>query len=95
MHSGIEKIKRKIITAGEKAVKELIKVAQEDIIKFDADDDLAADRLKNAAATKKLAIFDAFEILQRIEEERSILDGEEPTKAVNTNQGFAERRSKK
>ena len=54
MHSGIEKIKRKIITAGEKAVKELIKVAQEDIIKFDADDALAADRLKNAAATKKL-----------------------------------------
>jgi hypothetical protein len=95
MHSGIEKIKRKIIQAGEKAVKELIKVAQEDIIKFDTEDDLAADRLKNAAATKKLAIFDAFEILSRIEEERAILDGEEPIKAVNTNQGFAERRSKK
>ena len=36
MYTGIEKIKRKIIEAGEKAVKELIKVAQEDIIKFDA-----------------------------------------------------------
>ena len=80
MYTGIEKIKRKIIEAGEKAVKELIKVAQEDIIKFDTEDDLAADRLKNAAATKKLAIFDAFEILSRIEEERAILDGDEPRK---------------
>jgi len=95
MYTGIEKIKRKIIEAGEKAVKELIKVAQEDIIKFDTEDDLAADRLKNAAATKKLAIFDAFEILSRIEEERAILDGEEPGRGANTNQGFAERRSKK
>ena len=95
MYTGIEKIKRKIIEAGEKAGKELIKVAQEDIIKFDTEDDLAADRLKNAAATKKLAIFDAFEILSRIEEERAILDGEEPARAVNTNQGFAERRAKK
>ena len=79
MYTGIEKIKRQIINAGEKAVKELIKVAQEDIIKFDTEDDLAADRLKNAATTKKLAIF----------------DGEEPGRGANTNQGFAERRSKK
>jgi hypothetical protein len=95
MYTDIEKIKRKIIVAGEKAVKELIKVAQEDIIKFDPEGDLAADRLKNAAATKKLAIFDAFEILSRIEEERAILDGDEPPQAVAAKQGFAERRSKK
>ena len=31
-------------------------------------------RLKNAAATKKLAIFDAFEILNRIEEEKNMLE---------------------
>lgn len=36
---------------------------------------MSADRLKNAAATKKLAIFDAFEILQRIEEEEALLEG--------------------
>ena len=36
---------------------------------------MTADRLKNAAATKKLAIFDAFEILKRLEEEEAILDG--------------------
>ena len=58
----IKKIKEDIIKAGELAVKQLVKVAKEDIIKPDPDDELAADRLKNAAATKKLAIFDAFEI---------------------------------
>ena len=56
-----------IIHAGQKAVDELIKVAKEPIV--DSDDDISADRLKNAAATKKLAIFDAFEILNRIQEE--------------------------
>ena len=69
----IKKIKEDIIKAGELAVKQLVKVAKEDIIKPDPDDELAADRLKNAAATKKLAIFDAFEILKRIEEEKSML----------------------
>jgi len=54
----VKKLKEDIISAGEIAVRELIKVAKEDIIKYDAEDDLAADRLKNAAATKKLAIFE-------------------------------------
>lgn len=87
-------IKMKIIEAGHQAVEQLIKVAKEDIIKPDPDDELAADRLKNAAATKKLAIFDAFEILNRIESERESLELIE--KGVNKNetkQGFAERRS--
>ena len=66
---------QRVIDAGEKAVEELIKVAEEGIITGHPDDDLAAVRLKNAAATKKLAIFDAFEILQRIENERNKLDG--------------------
>ena len=63
--------KLNIILAGQKAVEELIKVAKEKIV--DSEDDLSADKLKNAAATKKLAIFDAFEILTRIEEEESML----------------------
>ena len=67
-----KEIKLQIIEAGEKAVRQLVKVAKEDIIKFDKDDELAADRLKNAAATKKLCIMDAFEILKRIEEERAL-----------------------
>ena len=69
-----KEIKLKIIKAGRAAVEQLIKVAQEKIIKPDPDDELAADRLKNAAATKKLAIFDAFEILTRIEAEKSLLE---------------------
>ena len=60
--------KKNIIQAGHVAVEELIKVAKEAIV--DSDDDISADRLKNAAATKKLAIFDAFEILNRINEEQ-------------------------
>ena len=86
-----EELKKKIIEAGNIAVQQLIKVAKEDIIKPDPEDELAADRLKNAAATKKLAIFDAFEILNKIDaEEENLKD----TDLKISNQGFAERRSK-
>ena len=89
----LKSIKLKIIDAGHRAVEQLIKVAKEDIIKHDPEDDLSADKLKNAAATKKLAIFDAFEILKRIEEEKDLLEGID-TKINNTPKGFAESRSK-
>jgi len=85
--------RKNIIQAGRKAVDELIKVAEEKII-TDSADDIAADRLKNAAATKKLCIMDAFEILQRIEEEQNILDGKDVTKETKQFKGFAEGRSK-
>lgn len=88
-------IKLRIIAAGHKAVEQLIKVAEESIIKPNTEDELAADRLKNAAMTKKLAIFDAFEILNRIEAERETLDVmERGASKTDTKQGFAERRSK-
>jgi len=87
--------KLSIIQAGQAAVEELIKVAKEPIV-TGGEDDASADRLKNAAATKKLAIFDAFEILNRINEEQNMLDGkteqEAPKKSFT---GFAENRSKK
>ena len=85
--------KKKIIQAGQKAIEELIKVAKEKIV--DSDDDVSADRLKNAAATKKLAIFDAFEILTRIQVEEDILN-EKPKEdsKEKTYKGFAERRAK-
>ena len=91
----IKKIKEDIIKAGELAVKQLVKVAKEDIIKPDPDDELAADRLKNAAATKKLAIFDAFEILNRIEAERAMLEDSGSSSKNTSSGGFAERRSRK
>ena len=88
-------LKLDIISAGREAVAQLIKVAKEDIIKYDKDDEIAADRLKNAAATKKLAIFDAFEILNRIEAEENLLN-EKPVevKEEKSFRGFAEGRSK-
>ena len=84
--------KKNIIQAGQRAVEELIKVAKEAIV--DSDDDLSADRLKNAAATKKLAIFDAFEILKRIEDEENILNNKTVEKKENSFKGFAEGRSR-
>ena len=89
----IKETKKSIIQAGHKAVDELIKVAKEAIV--DSGDDITADRLKNAAATKKLAIFDAFEILNRIQEEDNLLEGREPEeRKSNVFKGFAEGRSK-
>ena len=88
-----KKTKLSIIQAGQKAVEELIKVAKEAIV--DSGDDITADRLKNAAATKKLAIFDAFEILTRIESEEALLnDNPKKVKEEKTFRGFAEGRSR-
>ena len=84
--------KLNIILAGHIAVEELIKVAKEKIV--DSDDDVSADRLKNAAATKKLAIMDAFEILTRIQEEENMLNNKPKEVKENTFKGFAEGRSK-
>ena len=87
--------KIRIIEAGYKAVDHLIKVAEEEIIKPDPEDELAADRLKNAAPTKKLAIFDAFAILEKIDEEKEKIESTKTiAENIKTKQGFAERRSK-
>ncbi len=85
----VKETKKSIIQAGRIAVEELIKVAKEPIV--DTADDVSADRLKNAAATKKLAIFDAFEILHRMEEEEALLDGtkKEANKPQREIKGFA------
>ena len=88
----IKETKKNIIQAGHRAVEELIKVAGEKIV--DSGEDISADRLKNAAATKKLAIFDAFEILTRIQEEEDMLNNK-PKEEVEKKlfKGFAEKRS--
>ena len=91
----MKEIKLRIIEAGHQAVEQLIKVAKEAIIKPEDESELSADRLKNAAATKKLAIFDAFEILNRIEAEREAIEMlDKGVNRTDTKQGFAERRSK-
>ena len=89
----VKKTKESIIAAGHKAIEELIKVAKEKIV--DSDDDVSADRLKNAAATKKLAIMDAFEILNKIQTEEDLLNQKpKEAKEEKTFRGFAEGRSK-
>lgn len=89
--------KLKIIEAGQKAVDELIKIAKEPILsggEFDPE----PEKLKNAAATKKLAIMDAFEILNRMELERNMLDEQDKEDSKDKQEkvfrGFAEGRSK-
>jgi hypothetical protein len=72
---------------------ELIKVAEEAILN-NGDDDLSADKLKNAAATKKLAIFDAFEILARIEDETKMIEDASKETVAKPFKGFAEGRSR-
>jgi len=89
----IKETKKNIIQAGHKAVEELIKVAKEAIV-TDSEDDLTADKLKNAAASKKLAIFDAFEILNRIQEEEDLLNDKPKEVKEKVFKGFAEGRSK-
>lgn len=100
MKNDVKKTKLRIIDAGYKAVQHLIEVAEEKIVQKNVDSEgeiseLAADRLKNAAAAKRIAIFDAFEILNKIELERESLEIESNGQSkVESKQGFAERRSK-
>jgi hypothetical protein len=84
--------KKSIIAAGHEAIKELVKVAKEKIV--DSEEDISADRLKNAAATKKLCILDAFEILNRIQEEESMIAEAVKDSDKPAFKGFAEGRSK-
>ena len=94
---GTTKIRLEIIKAGEVAINQLIKVARQEITGLDPEDELAADKLKNAAASKKLAIFDALEITARIELERTKIDEANGKPQVETqkknNGGCAEKRA--
>lgn len=97
----LKEVKAKIISAGYKAIDELIKVAEDKIVLAyeetnEDDKKLSADKMKNAAASKRIAIFDAFEILEKIKlEEANIseIKGEEEKKEVRLGKnGFAESR---
>jgi hypothetical protein len=85
--------KLRIIEAGKKAIDELIKIGAEPILSGGLEDP-EPEKLKQAAATKKLAIFDAFEILSRIEEEEKMLEEGDKETTVKPFKGFAEGRSK-
>jgi len=94
MSKNIAEIKKNLIEAGRRAVDELIKVAKEPILTNDPESDISADRLKNAAQAKRIAIMDAFDILKKIEEEENIINGVDAPLKVASNKGFAEKHSK-
>lgn len=99
MESIIE-LKKKLCTAGRKAAKELIKIAEEPIIdRASADsesgtDDLTADKLTRAAQAKKICIMDAFEILTKVETEENIIAASESPGTRQIPKSFAEDRAK-
>lgn len=86
--------KVEILEAAKVAIDELIKVLKEPIITR-SEDDISADKLKNAASAKRLAFEDALNMLAKIEEEENKSnDSHIPTINVG-NGGFAEGRAKK
>jgi hypothetical protein len=84
--------KVEILEAAKVAIDELIKVLKEPIITR-SEDDISADKLKNAASAKRLAFEDALNMLAKIEEEEN-KSSELPIINVG-NGGFAEGRAKK
>lgn len=89
-----EELKEQIITAAYKSVTELIKVLADEIISDD-EGDVSADKMRNAVLAKKQALDDAFYILDKIQREKDILQGNtNTTKDEPKFESFAERRSK-
>jgi hypothetical protein len=90
-----KELKEQIIQAAYKSVTELIKVLADEIISENNDEDITADKMRNAVLAKKQALDDAFYILEKIQREQDILE-ENPntTKDESKFESFAERRSK-
>ena len=81
----VKSLKEDAISAGLTGATNLIEVAKADIMQPKKGDPLAADKLKQAAAAIKMALFDCFEILARVEDEQrkmdeSLEDGDKPVK---------------
>lgn len=66
----MRKEKEKVIKAAYAALVELEKVARQVIDLSELD----PEKAKTAAAAKKQAVFDAFEIIDRIEQEKALID---------------------
>ena len=95
MPTDLKEKKVRVLEAAELAVEELINVLKEKIVSFE--DDLSADKMKNAAAAKRLAFEDAIIILDKIQEERDKMNVVQSTVVIpdTSKGGFAENRGKK
>ncbi len=95
MPTDLKEKKKRVLEAAELAVEELINVLKEKIVSFE--DDLSADKMKNAAAAKRLAFEDAIIILDKIQEERDKMNVVQSTVVIpdTSKGGFAENRGKK
>lgn len=91
MSEGLKDKKNRVLVAAEKAVDELIKVLEMPIL-TSSEEDLTADKMKNAASAKRLAYEDAIYMLEKIEMERGKIE-EGPVPVVSLGEkGFAESR---
>lgn len=87
----IEEYKQEIIDASRVGVDELIKVLKEPIITH-SEEDVSSDRLKNAVATKKLAMIDAFEMIDRIDiEQNNLKEGDNKDTFTNLAEKFVKK----
>lgn len=81
-------LRQKVIDSTEKAIEELIKIIEEEVVMDDialTDEEktfeniakknaLTADKLKSAAEGKKVAMFNCFDMLDRAEKEQEKID---------------------
>jgi hypothetical protein len=93
MSESLKQKQSRILDAAELAVDELIKVLKEPIIR-NAEEDITADKMKNAASAKKLAFLDAMEILDKIQEIRDRADETIINIPDTTKGGWAENAAK-
>jgi hypothetical protein len=94
MSEDLKSKRERVLLASEKAVDELIKVLEHPIVTT-GEDDLSADKMKNAASAKKLALLDALEMLDTIESERDKSDAVQVKIIDTSSKGFAEIAAKK
>ena len=85
--------KREIVEAAKQAIDELIKVLKSPIITH-AEDDISADKMKNAASAKRLAFEDAMYMLNKIEEEENKAAAGPVVEVTLGKSGFAEGRAR-
>jgi len=85
--------RKRLITAAEKGIDELIKVLETKIICND-ETDISSDKMKNAASAKKLAFLDAIEMLDKISLEKDKIEFEEKGGTIAPTFGGIEKRSK-